>query len=102
MAKGSGLPPSCWRRGFGSKVSTWLGPPDIKRKMIRLARGSKGGGFTAKGLKESDAIPNARASWANKPARPIMPKPLAKYRNKSRRVRGTEVKLGSIMHLPFG
>ena len=38
---GSGVP---WRRvnsGLGSKRSTWLGPPSMKRKMTRLALASK-------------------------------------------------------------
>src|ERR1043166_3762783 len=39
-------PPGCspwcaWRAGLGSKVSTCDGPPFMKRKMMRLARGRK-------------------------------------------------------------
>ena len=34
--KGTGLPLSCSRRGFGSKVSMLEGPPCINRKMMRF------------------------------------------------------------------
>src|SRR5438067_539953 len=49
MAKGNGLPLSCLRRDLGSKVSIWLGPPDMNKKITRLARAANGGGLTAKG-----------------------------------------------------
>src|SRR5438445_6505891 len=37
ISNGSGLPDSALRRGLGSNRSTCEGPPDMKRKMTRLA-----------------------------------------------------------------
>src|SRR5829696_6845901 len=38
--------------GFGSKVSTCDGPPDMNRKITRFARGAKCGCFRESGLAE--------------------------------------------------
>src|SRR5262249_37451024 len=84
ISKGSGLPLSWSRRGLGSKVSTCDGPPDMKRKMMRLARAGYCGGRTASGLGVA-----AAASSASKPARATMPKPLAKWPRAWRRVSGS-------------
>lgn len=46
---GNGLPSSRSRSGLGSKVSTWDGPPFMKRKMTRWARGGKWGCRGARG-----------------------------------------------------
>ena len=34
---GNGLPACCFNAAFGSKVSRWLGPPSMKRKMTFFA-----------------------------------------------------------------
>ena len=34
---GTSCPENCLRAGFGSKVSTWLGPPDMYRKITLWA-----------------------------------------------------------------
>ena len=47
---GIGWPARRIKSGFGSNRSTWLGPPDMKRKMTLRARGAKCGGFGASGL----------------------------------------------------
>src|SRR5207237_438680 len=44
FSKGRGFPLSRARRSLGSKVSTWEGPPDIKRKITLLARAGNIGG----------------------------------------------------------
>src|SRR5439155_9512930 len=74
-SNGNGLPLYSASFGFGSKRSTCEGPPDMKRKIIRLARGVNGGGLTASGLLLADS--RDLASSANKPARARVPKPLA-------------------------
>ena len=40
---GIGLPASTASRGFGSKLSTWETPPDMKQKMTLLIFGAKCG-----------------------------------------------------------
>src|SRR5262249_39188554 len=73
LAKGTGLPSSRSKRGFGSNVSTCDGPPAMKRKMIRLARGGKCGGLGDSG----STAASARHSSANSDARASEPKPTA-------------------------
>src|SRR5439155_22998545 len=84
----------CLRRGLGSKVSISLGPPDMNKKITRLARAANGGGLTAKGSEalSDDEVVSARESCARSPAKPSMPKPLAKRLSICRRVRGTDSK----------
>src|SRR5271165_1846726 len=55
VLKGIGFPLSRSRRGLGSKVSTWEGPPSMKRKMTDLALAAKCGFFGAKGLSAAAA-----------------------------------------------
>src|SRR5688500_4285349 len=51
-----GLPPWCYVSiGLGSNVSTCDGPPFMNRKMTRLARAGKWGGFGAIGLADASA-----------------------------------------------
>src|SRR5271167_4642701 len=50
FSNGSGLPLSVASRGFGSKVSTCDGPPDMKRNIRRFALAGYIGGLTASGL----------------------------------------------------
>src|ERR1043165_1626399 len=45
-SNGGGCPLYFTRADFGSKVSTCDGPPDMKRKMTRLAFAGKCGSFT--------------------------------------------------------
>src|SRR5207253_2640075 len=47
---GSGLPCHLANSGFGSKRSTWLGPPTMNMKMIDLALASKCGLLAPSGL----------------------------------------------------
>ncbi len=42
---GNGLPSYLSSAGFGSKVSTWLGPPSMNSTMTDLALGAKCGFF---------------------------------------------------------
>src|SRR5438132_13656278 len=49
---GSGWPWCFVSIGFGSKVSTWDGPPFMKRKMTRFAFGAKWGCLTASGFRD--------------------------------------------------
>ena len=44
--------------GFGSKVSTWLGPPCMNSEMTRFAVAGKGGAFGASGFERpaADAV----------------------------------------------
>src|SRR5262249_29150175 len=76
-----GFSPSCFfRAGFGSKVSTWDGPPFMNRKMTRLARAGKC-------VREADSLevnPNLPAA-CKVPARPRRPNPMPACRSMSRR-----------------
>src|SRR4051812_22301044 len=90
FSKGRGLPLSFAKRGFGSKRSTCDGPPDMNRKMIRFAFAGYCGGLTARGDATLWASAFVKKSFANKPERPSMPKPLAKRRRAWRRVIGDE------------
>src|SRR5690349_13057726 len=67
-------------RGFGSNVSTCEGPPDMKRKMTRLALAGYCGGRTPSGFVAGATSASAREikSSENKLATPSIPKPLAK------------------------
>src|SRR5687767_16009289 len=60
---GIGWPASRIRSGFGSNRSTWLGPPDMKRKMTLLALAWKWVGDGDSGLIDGGA------SAASKPSR---------------------------------
>src|SRR5262249_31632456 len=86
-----GWPCSFSRRGLGSKVSTWEGPPSMKRKVAFLARGvgcwvlgtgDFGFWILVLGLKAS-------ASSARRVVRARAPKPLAQVRSISRRDMGS-------------
>src|ERR1700722_18405192 len=50
FSNGSGFPLSLASRGFGAKVSTCDGPPDMNRKMMRFALAGYCGGLTSKGF----------------------------------------------------
>src|SRR5829696_5813026 len=52
---GMGWPASLMRSGLGSKRSTWLGPPDMKGKMTRLAFGAKWVGLGVKGFSDASS-----------------------------------------------
>jgi hypothetical protein len=70
-----------WRRlrsGFGSNVSTWLGPPTMNRKMQLLARGAKWDGVVA----EAPRMP----SFASRYAIAVPKKPLPAWVRSCRRV----------------
>jgi hypothetical protein len=57
--------------GFGSNVSTWLGPPFMNRKMTRFAFAGKCAPAAARG--------------ASNPARPSAPNPMPAVCRRSRR-----------------
>ena len=82
FANGSGLPFSARRRGFGSNVSTWLGPPLINKKMTRFARAGKWGAFGASGLDVACAA--CAPSAPSKPCSANAPKPAPALRSRSR------------------
>src|SRR5262245_35879783 len=94
-----GLP---WKRrssGFGSKRSTWLGPPYMKRKITDLARGVKCGDRCASGFFAARADPPCGAAWSSPSrssrsaaARPAKPAP-ARNRS-SRRVIARSCRIG--------
>ena len=64
------------RAGLGSKVSTCDGPPFMNRKMTRLARGGKCGGFGASGFGTPAPGPTRQPACVGKTlARPSAPKP---------------------------
>ena len=70
------LPSSGWpayfvSAGLGSKVSTWLTPPDMNSEITAVARGLKCGGFGAYGLKPIGFAWQASASLsaASSPSR---------------------------------
>src|SRR5262249_35549995 len=66
-------------------VSTWLTPPDMKRKMQRRAAGAKWGGLGASGLAASSVFGALRASSASNDASARAPRPLNERHNTSRR-----------------
>ena len=82
FANGSGLPFSARRRGFGSKVSTWLGPPLMNKKMTRLARAGKCGALGASGL--DVPCPACAPSAPSKPWSANAPKPAPALRRRFR------------------
>src|SRR5437588_10984646 len=52
ISNGNGLPLSRSSIGLGSNRSTWDGPPDMKRKMMRLAVAGNWRGCTVSGSDE--------------------------------------------------
>src|SRR5688572_1679358 len=66
----------------------WLGPPCMKMKMTRFARGLKCGGLGASGF--------AGALWAARPARARYPNPQAAVFSASRRVMVCSVQISEI------
>src|SRR6266567_3904918 len=88
-----GCPARRIKSGFGSNKSTWLGPPDMKRKITRRARGAKCGAFGASGFGKGDAwrseAPAAsRPSCSKSEASASRPSPPPARPRNSRRVVG--------------
>src|SRR6266508_3000375 len=87
---GIGWPANRIKSGFGSNKSTWLGPPDMKRKMTARARGVKWGGRGASGFGLARGF-SATVSAANRSSRSksdasaSSPNPPPARRKKSRR-----------------
>src|SRR5262245_7381767 len=73
----SGCPAYRVSAALGSKVSTWLTPPLMKREITAFARGLKCGAFGAYGLDPIGAAPQALD--ASGPAAARRPSPLNKY-----------------------
>src|SRR6516225_6946970 len=67
------LPSSSYSFGLYSNVSTWLGPPYMKRKMTLLALAGRGGAFGARGLANLLTPSAATASVAKNPSRDKSP-----------------------------
>ena len=86
-SNGSGLPLYSSSFGLGSNISTCEGPPDMKRKMIRLQRGAKCGVFNASGLAEEVGLANN--SLDSRGANPSIPNPFANRCSILRRLSGT-------------
>src|SRR2546422_5568377 len=85
---GIGWPASRIKSGFGSNKSTWLGPPDIKRKMTARACGVKCGVRGARGFGTVFSVMGLaanRPSRSNNDASASRPKPPPARRKKSRR-----------------
>src|SRR5258706_13768590 len=85
---GRDCPLSFARRGFGSKVSIWDGPPSMNRKITDLALAAKWGDLGDRGL--TPAAPAARLA-ASSPARASPPKPLAPRKSMPRRLTGRRI-----------
>src|SRR5262245_11035865 len=81
-ASGYGLPWSRSRSCFGSNVSIALGPPFMKRKMTRLALGSKWSLGETPGADVPGSPASARSEWSAS-----APNPRAECLNRWRRVR---------------
>src|SRR5947208_1769754 len=73
------------RAGLYSNVSTWLTPPDMNRKMQRLAAGAKCGFFGASGFMASPVAAADRDSSTSSDASASAPIPLNDRRKTSRR-----------------
>ena len=83
ISAGNGLPLHFCRPGFGSKRSSWLGPPSMNMKMTFFAFGGKCGLRGASGLTSAAA---ARPSCCINCASAAMPMPPAHCSKKLRRV----------------
>src|SRR5947209_4334671 len=84
---GSGFPARLSSSGLGSKVSTWLGPPSMKRKMTLLALGGWCGRREGVGSRESGVGEEARSGLFDSSDESAMaPKPVPALRSISRRV----------------
>src|SRR5215472_5252067 len=91
---GGRWPSSLESSGFGSKVSTWLGPPCIKRWITLLAEGGSRGFLGASGLESSS--PAIRSKAANQP----IPNP--EFRRKFRLVASSQapsVDIDELVHI---
>ena len=77
FAPGKGLPSSRSSSGLGSKVSMCDGPPFMKRKITRLARGARCGDFADAGDGDFSASRDDAAS---------QPKPAAERLSAARRL----------------
>src|SRR5579872_6813778 len=73
------------RAGLCSNVSTWLTPPDMNKKMQRLAAGGKCGFFGESGLASAPGGAAGRASSASIDANASAPMPFSERRSTSRR-----------------
>src|SRR6185369_2124620 len=85
---GIGWPANRIKSGFGSNKSTWLGPPDMNRKMTARARGGKCGGRDARGFGTASSVEGLaanRPSQSNSDVSARRPKPPPAQRKKSRR-----------------
>src|SRR5438477_9858829 len=94
LPAGSGLPCSLSSAGLGSNVSTWLGPPFMKRNTQCFALAGKCGGFEASGNPAAFALLSKNPLLDSKSisASPAKPPPTC-HRN-SRRVLPHGVGLG--------
>src|SRR4051812_31925801 len=89
-------PVGCWpanfaRAGLGSKVSTCEGPPFMKRKITRLARGLKSGVGRGDARDDDDNDVSAFACGASSAANAAEPKPAAVRWSIWRRLSGKEL-----------
>ena len=75
-----GCPLSALSRGLWSNISSWLGPPAMKRKITDLALGRWWGRFGASG-----SVPGPGPS-ASSEASATLPSPIAQRLKKWRRV----------------
>ena len=85
---GSGWPASRFSSGLGSKMSMWLGPPSMNRKITLLALAGRRHGAVATTDEGDVASDPAADSRASKSVRARAPNPAPAPRSQSRRVSG--------------
>ena len=93
---GKGLPAYFSRAGFGSKLSTWEGPPLRKKWTTRLALPGKGGALGDSGLTlaAARAPGTSKLVSPNKAAKLTAPIPIPHRDRKFRRVRNKSFRVG--------
>src|SRR5262245_44316281 len=84
---GKGLPAISLSFGLGSNKSTWLVPPERKKKMQFFALGAKCGGLDARGSMIAEGLAATETSRDNSEAKARPPMPPAALVRNSRRVR---------------
>src|SRR5258705_9339306 len=93
---GKGLPVYFSREGFGSKLSTWEGPPLRKKWTTRLALPGKGGALGDSGLTFAAARAPGTSKFVspNNAAKLTAPIPIPHRDRKFRRVRNKSFRAG--------
>src|SRR6185436_7652913 len=85
---GIGLPAHFFSNGLGSKLSSWEGPPFMKRWITRLALGAKCGCLRDSGAREGCPVVSAACNAPTPrktPAKPRAPMPIPERHSACRR-----------------